>query len=236
VGMHALVEPEIRGEQMTQLIGHTGAITALAVSTDGLLLASASEDRSVLLWNLPNGTRNSELLHSAEVTAVAFAPTQGSGYTLLCGCGDGRGQLWRTSGVGKPNSMMLGQQHEGAIRAVAFSAMGLVAPPPATTSALPFGTAPRVNSFSGCMRKKGCPLIKEQLRACVSAPTDDSYRRDETTSSKCGNSARMKGRWSEPIPAEPARSHTWALAPTAGAFCSISAKRFASSIETAETV
>ena len=30
VGMHALVEPEIRGEQMTQLIGHTGAITALA--------------------------------------------------------------------------------------------------------------------------------------------------------------------------------------------------------------
>lgn len=127
IGMHTLVEPEIRGEQMTQLIGHTGAITGLAISADGRLLASAGEDRRVFLWNWPQGTRHAELLHSGEVTAVAFAPTHGDGYTVLTGCGDGTSRLWSVPFDGNPNSpssLTLSQQHEGPIRAVAFNAEG----------------------------------------------------------------------------------------------------------------
>ncbi len=124
VGMTALVEPEIRGEQMTQLIGHTGAITALAISSDGRLLASAGEDRSVFLWNWPQGSRNGELLHSADVTAVAFAPASGDGYTVLTGCGDGTSKLWTVSFAGKSSSLAMSQQHEGPIRAVAFNGDG----------------------------------------------------------------------------------------------------------------
>jgi WD40 repeat protein len=124
VGMHALVEPEVRGEQMTQLIGHTGAITALAISQDGRLLASASEDRSVFLWNWPQGTRKAELAHAAEVMAVAFGLARGDGYTLLTGCGDGQGKIWTAPLAGKPHALTLSQQHEGPIRAVAFNADG----------------------------------------------------------------------------------------------------------------
>ncbi|MBI2803685.1 MAG: efflux RND transporter periplasmic adaptor subunit [Planctomycetes bacterium] len=124
VGMRALVEPEIRGEQMTRLIGHTGAITALAISRDGRLLASAGEDRTVFVWNWPQGTRNAELPHSTEVTAVAFVPTPGDGHTLFTGCNDGQGRLWRLPSTGKPISRTLGEQHEGPLRAVAFSADG----------------------------------------------------------------------------------------------------------------
>jgi WD40 repeat protein len=124
VGMHTLVEPEIRGEQMTQLIGHTGAITALAISPDGRLLASASEDKRVFLWNWPQGTRNAELVHAAEVTAVVFAPSSNDAYTLLTGCGDGHSKLWTVPFAGKPSSLTLSQQHEGPIRAVAFNADG----------------------------------------------------------------------------------------------------------------
>ncbi len=122
VGMRALVEPDFRGEQMTQLIGHTGAITALAISADGQLLASASEDRSVMLWSWPQGIRKAELPHSAEVTAVAFLGNGRDGCSLLTGCADGELQLWQVPAAGKPTSLKLAQLHEGPVRAVAFNA------------------------------------------------------------------------------------------------------------------
>ncbi len=126
VGMRTLVEPEIRGEQMTQLVGHTGAITALAASADGRLLASASEDRSVLLWNWPQGTRHAELSHSAEVSAVAFLRSNNQGCSLLTGCGDGQVQRWQVpasaAANGKPISVKMAEQHEGPVRTIAVNA------------------------------------------------------------------------------------------------------------------
>ncbi len=124
-GMRAVVEPELRGEQMTELSGHTGAVTALAVAPDGRLLASASEDRTVLLWSWPRGTRHALLPHPAEVYAVAFAPGGAAGYRLLTGCADGRVRLWTLSAAGKVEGpVVLADGHEGAVRALAFSPDG----------------------------------------------------------------------------------------------------------------
>jgi len=129
VGMRALVEPELRGEQLTELGGHTAALTGIAVAADGRLVASASEDRTVLVWQWPQATRVASLRHPAEVFAVAIAPrTQagaGSPYVLLTGGADSRARLWSiTSGGTVAGPTVLPEGHEGAIRAVAFSSDG----------------------------------------------------------------------------------------------------------------
>src|SRR4029079_3364442 len=89
-GMHVLVEPEARGEQLTELTGHTGTITALATSRDGRLLASASEDRTARLWHWPQATSAAVLPHPTEVGAVVILD-DGS---VLTGTADGRLRRW----------------------------------------------------------------------------------------------------------------------------------------------
>jgi WD40 repeat protein len=144
VGMRALIEPEQRGEQMTELLGHTASVTDIAVSPDSRLVASASEDRTVLLWSWPLGARAGTLQHPAEVTAIAIASSPASegparDYALATGCADGQGRLWRVTAKGKGDGyagsqtqfgnqmtkvqapVLLSQTHEGAIRAVAFN-------------------------------------------------------------------------------------------------------------------
>ncbi|MBL8625379.1 MAG: protein kinase [Myxococcales bacterium] len=55
------------------LRGHTGIVTALAFSDDGLTLASASEDRTARLWDLATGAARA-ILHRGEVDELAFTP------------------------------------------------------------------------------------------------------------------------------------------------------------------
>jgi WD40 repeat protein len=66
------------------------------------------------------------------VCAVAIAASAGlqkavSEHLLLTGAADGQGRLWRLTAHGNiPPPLMLGQTHEGAIRAVAFHPNGLL--------------------------------------------------------------------------------------------------------------
>ena len=53
-GFLALVDVQ-RGTVTTRLAGHRGAIYTPSVSADGRLLATASDDRTVRLWTLPDG-------------------------------------------------------------------------------------------------------------------------------------------------------------------------------------
>ncbi len=66
------------GKLVRTIPGHTSAITALEIHPAGAVLASASKDRTVRLWNLANGQALKTLDgHGAWVQGVAFV-TQGA--------------------------------------------------------------------------------------------------------------------------------------------------------------
>ena len=56
------------------LSGHKELVTSLSFGPDGRLLASGSYDNTVILWNMPEGSRLRTLTHDDRLRAVAFSP------------------------------------------------------------------------------------------------------------------------------------------------------------------
>lgn len=77
-----------------QLIGHTGVITALAISNDNNYVAVGSEDNNIMIWNLDNYTDDPLVLrgHESEVITLAF---DGIDNTIVSGSNDGTIRTWR---------------------------------------------------------------------------------------------------------------------------------------------
>jgi WD40 repeat protein/serine/threonine protein kinase len=74
------------------LRGHTGGVTGLAFSTDGLRLASASGDRTLKLWDTTSGQELRTLrAHQQWVNKVAFSP---DGNRLASASDDGTAKVW----------------------------------------------------------------------------------------------------------------------------------------------
>jgi cytochrome c len=80
------------------LQGHTAPIVALAVSADGVTLASASWDQTVRLWPLAGGAPRVLNGHTQNVNGVAFAP----GGALVSVGYDQSVRIWPLSGQGAP--------------------------------------------------------------------------------------------------------------------------------------
>ncbi|GAA1298982.1 toll/interleukin-1 receptor domain-containing protein [Saccharothrix xinjiangensis] len=105
----------------TELKGHGGPVGAVAISPDATTLATTSDDGTVRLWNVADGTRIGDPLigHVGPVYAAAFSP---NGEILATGGGDHSVRLWHL-----PTRRQLApphMAHHGTVRSAAFSPDG----------------------------------------------------------------------------------------------------------------
>lgn len=101
------------------LAPHIGAVADLAFSPDGTLLASASADKTVAIFDRLAGTVRLLLQgHGAGVNAVAFAP---DGELIASGSWDRTVRLWSPAS-GKRVGQLIG--HEEGVYSLAFSPDG----------------------------------------------------------------------------------------------------------------
>ncbi|HEX8833534.1 MAG TPA: stalk domain-containing protein, partial [Abditibacteriaceae bacterium] len=110
----------VAGKGIREMIGHWAGVNALAFSPDGKTLASASQDKTILLWNTKDGVQLPALAgkaHDAPVIALSYST---DGQFLYSGGNDGVLQIWNLK-TNKLEKTLALAGHRGAVRCYAFS-------------------------------------------------------------------------------------------------------------------
>jgi tRNA A-37 threonylcarbamoyl transferase component Bud32 len=120
--MTPLTDPKVtslRNQEEKIFEGHTDVIRSVAISPDGSLIASGSDDNTVRIWRVGNGSLYQTLEgHKRWVRSVTFSP---DGTLLASGSDDNSVQLWKVED-GIPLQTL--NDHEKPVFTVAFSPDG----------------------------------------------------------------------------------------------------------------
>lgn len=109
------------GQYLHTLKAHGGSVNAVAFSSNHTLLASASSDRTVKLWDCAAGSHKRTLQgHGGYVLSVAFSPDS---VILASGSSDRTVRLW---GVDEGNHWKTLDGHGGWVNSVVFASNSVV--------------------------------------------------------------------------------------------------------------
>jgi WD40 repeat protein len=97
--------------------GHTQPVEAVAISSDGTLLASAAQDGTVLLWDVANGTQVDNLAQDLRLDFYSTLDFSADGQFLAAGGGTGLVQVWKLDDLSLLATL---QNHQGIARDVSF--------------------------------------------------------------------------------------------------------------------
>ena len=131
-GLDIRLQDARTGEEKMLLTGHKWGMHSMALSPDGDILASGSEDTTIRLWNMHTGEHKKTLSgHTERVYSVAFSP---DGKTFVSGSDDNTIRLWDVD-TGETQRILTGHagEFEGldngpssieGVKSVAFSPDG----------------------------------------------------------------------------------------------------------------
>ena len=112
-GLNIRLQDAGTGEEKMLLTGHTWGMHSMALSPDGDILASGSEDTTIRLWDMHTGEHKRTLNgHKHRVYSVAFSP---DGKTLASGSDDNTIRLWNVD-TGEIERILTG--HDGEFEGV----------------------------------------------------------------------------------------------------------------------